>query len=61
VQISFFATFFFTDPKWFTDLAYLSDIVDRLNTLNLSLQGPNSNLLTMSNKIVEVCEEIGAI
>lgn len=43
---------FFTDAKWLTDLAYLSDIFDRLNTLNLSLQGPNSNLLTMSDKIV---------
>ncbi len=43
---------YFTDAKWLTDLAYLSDNFDRLNTLNLSLQGPNSSLLTMSDKIV---------
>ncbi|MBN3310246.1 ZBED5 protein, partial [Amia calva] len=43
---------YFTDPKWLADLAYLSDSFDRLNTFNSSLQGPNSNLLTMSDKIV---------
>lgn len=42
---------YFSDPKWLAHLAYLSDIFDRLNTLNSSLQGPNSNILSMSDKI----------
>uniref|UniRef100_A0A8C6S835 HAT C-terminal dimerisation domain-containing protein n=1 Tax=Neogobius melanostomus TaxID=47308 RepID=A0A8C6S835_9GOBI len=40
-----------TDPDWLTRLAYLSCIFDRLNGLNLSLQGENTNIMSMSDKI----------
>lgn len=40
-----------TDPKWMASLAYLAGIFDKLNTLNSSLQGPNSNILTLSDKV----------
>uniref|UniRef100_A0A8C6S3X4 DUF4371 domain-containing protein n=1 Tax=Neogobius melanostomus TaxID=47308 RepID=A0A8C6S3X4_9GOBI len=40
-----------SDPKWVASLAYLASIFDRLNILNASLQGPNANVLTLSDKI----------
>lgn len=40
-----------TDPDWLTRLAYLSCIFDRLNGLNLSLQGENTSIMSMSEKI----------
>ncbi|XP_052002455.1 zinc finger BED domain-containing protein 5-like [Xyrauchen texanus] len=40
-----------TDPDWLSKLAYLACIFERLNMLNLSLQGPNTNILTMNEKI----------
>ncbi len=40
-----------TDPAWLSKLAYLACIFERLNMLNLSLQGPNTNILTMNDKV----------
>lgn len=40
-----------TDSKWISRLAYLACIFDKLNTLNLSLQGLNTNILTLSDKV----------
>ena len=40
-----------TDSEWIARLAYLSCIFDKLNTLNLSLQGLNINILTLSDKV----------
>ncbi|XP_030289596.1 zinc finger BED domain-containing protein 5-like [Sparus aurata] len=42
---------YLTDPKWVASLAYLASILDKLNSLNLSLQGPNTNVLTLSDKV----------
>ena len=42
---------YLTDPDWLASLAYLSCIFERLNLLNLSLQGPNTNILILSDKI----------
>jgi hypothetical protein len=39
------------DSKWILKLAYLSDIFSRLNELNLSLQGRNSNIFTLQARI----------
>nr|XP_055065380.1 SCAN domain-containing protein 3-like [Misgurnus anguillicaudatus] len=39
------------DPDWLLKLAYLACIFERLNMLNLSLQGPNTNILTMNDKV----------
>ena len=40
-----------TDPDWLTRLAYPSCIFDRLNGHNLSLQGENTTIMSMSDKI----------
>uniref|UniRef100_A0A3B4V8C9 HAT C-terminal dimerisation domain-containing protein n=1 Tax=Seriola dumerili TaxID=41447 RepID=A0A3B4V8C9_SERDU len=42
---------YLTDQKWVASLAYLASIFDKLNSLNLSLQGPNTNVLILSDKI----------
>lgn len=41
----------FGDEKWLSRLAYLADIFDRLNTLNMGLQGPNTTAFTAYDKI----------
>lgn len=40
-----------TDTSWVSKLAYMAGIFDKLNSLNLSLQGPNTNILTLSDKV----------
>ncbi|KAK5863610.1 hypothetical protein PBY51_000631 [Eleginops maclovinus] len=40
-----------TDSRWLSRLAYLACIFDKLNSLNLSLQGPSTNILTLSDKV----------
>lgn len=40
-----------TDPDWLTRLAYLSCIFDRLNGLNMSLQGENTSIMSLNDKI----------
>ncbi|XP_078504354.1 SCAN domain-containing protein 3-like [Lissotriton helveticus] len=39
------------NPRWLVLLAYLADIFDKLNSLNLSLQGAESTSFTMCKKI----------
>jgi hypothetical protein len=41
----------FLNKNWLVILSYLSDIFDKLNSLNLSLQGKNINILFLSDKI----------
>jgi len=41
----------FFDELWLAKLAYLSDVFGRLNDINLSLQGPNVSVFTVSDKI----------
>ena len=47
-----------TDPTWVTGLAYLAGIFDKLNSLNLSLQGPNTNVLTLSDKVTAFTKKL---
>ncbi|XP_057191418.1 SCAN domain-containing protein 3-like [Triplophysa rosa] len=42
---------FFTDPESMAKLAYLADIFNILNSLNLSIQGGHTSILEVSNKI----------
>jgi len=42
---------FFTDETWVATLAYLADIFNILKSLNLSLQGPDTNVLKTHDKI----------
>lgn len=41
-----------TDPTFLTNLAYLADIFDRLNGLNMSMQGPNTNIMSLADKVI---------
>ncbi|XP_073667603.1 SCAN domain-containing protein 3-like [Paramisgurnus dabryanus] len=40
-----------SNPDWVTRLAYLSCIFEKLNGLNLSLQGENTNILYLNDKV----------
>lgn len=42
---------FFTNDKWLARLAYLADIFNILNNLNLSLQGSDTNVLKTHDKV----------
>ena len=39
------------DNNWLSKLAYLADMFDQLNTFNLSLQGLQTNAVTLNDKI----------
>jgi hypothetical protein len=39
------------DEKWLTILIYLTDIFEKLNYLNLSLQDYNTSILNLSDKV----------
>ena len=39
---------------WIARLAYLSDIFAILNSINQSMQGPNENILTSTDKIISM-------
>jgi hypothetical protein len=39
------------DPCWIADLAFLLDITNHLNTLNMGMQGENQYITDMSDKI----------
>lgn len=45
-----FATMF-EDTKWLAQLAYLPDVFSKLNDLNLTLQGKDSNVLHLLDKV----------
>ncbi|XP_052128095.1 zinc finger BED domain-containing protein 5-like [Frankliniella occidentalis] len=42
---------YWDDPKFVQQVAYLADILEKLNELNVSMQGRNDNVLTLSDKI----------
>ena len=42
---------FFTDEIWVARLSYLADNFNILNSLNLSLQGPDTNVLKTHDKV----------
>uniref|UniRef100_A0A0L8FVS6 DUF4371 domain-containing protein n=1 Tax=Octopus bimaculoides TaxID=37653 RepID=A0A0L8FVS6_OCTBM len=44
------------DKIWLCKVAYLADIFNKLNELNLSLQGRNSNILFSRNELEELAE-----
>jgi zinc finger BED domain-containing protein 5/7/8/9 len=39
------------DVNWVATLAYLADIFEHLNTLNTSMQGPQTNLISLCDKV----------
>ena len=42
---------YFNDNNWITSLAYVADIFEKLNILNLKLQGKNTNIIQLLNII----------
>lgn len=42
---------FFSNEKWLVKLAYLADIFSHLNILNLSLRGPDKNMLYTQDRV----------
>ena len=51
-------TAFFQNDQWLSKLCYLSDISEKLNDLNLSLQGRNCNVFTSNDKIESFIKKI---
>ena len=49
---------YFQDKNWLYKICYLSDIFEKLNDLNLSLQGENSNVFTLIFKIEAFMKKI---
>ncbi|KAK9687320.1 hypothetical protein QE152_g36534 [Popillia japonica] len=46
------------DLLWLTKLAYLSDIFTKLNELNLRLQGQDTTIFTMQEKVESTIEKM---
>ncbi len=49
---------YFQTENWLCKLCYLSDILDKLNELNISLQGGNTNVFTLISKIQAFMKKI---
>ena len=49
---------FFQNGQWLSKLCYLSDIFERFNDLNVSLQGRNCNIFTSNDKIESCIKKI---
>ena len=41
----------FRNDSWLLKSCYLPDLLEKLNELNLSLQGENTNIFTLKSKI----------
>ena len=50
----------FQNKNWLSKLFYLSDTLDKLNDLNISLQSKNRNVLTLTSKIKAFLKKINA-
>lgn len=48
----------FSDTLWITKLAYLADMFNLLNALNLSTQGGNTTILEVSDKIASFTKKL---
>ncbi|XP_047480591.1 SCAN domain-containing protein 3-like [Penaeus chinensis] len=53
-----FATFF-ENTTWVAQLAYLTDIFSKLNELNMSLQGKDTNILNLYDKVAGFQKKLG--
>ena len=49
---------FFQNDVWLSKLCYLLDIFEKLNNLNLSLQGKNRDIITLNDKIESFIKKI---
>lgn len=46
------------DEMWWLKVQFLSDLFDKLNLLNLSLQGPSENIITSTSKLKSFSEKV---
>lgn len=46
------------DQIWWLKVQFLSDLFDKLNFLNLSLQGPSENIITSTSKLKSFTEKL---
>ena len=49
---------YFNDNNWITSLAYLADIFEKLNILNLKLQGKNTNIIQLLDDLKAFVEKL---
>ena len=49
---------FINNEIWWTQISFLSNIFDKLNELNLSLQGPDENIITSTSKMTAFREKL---
>ena len=49
---------YFNDNNWITSLAYLADIFEKLNILNLKLQGKNTNIIQLRDNLKVFAEKL---
>ena len=42
---------YFNDNNWITSLVYLADIFEKLNVLNLKLEGKNTNIIQLRDNL----------
>ena len=49
---------YFNDNNWITSLAYLADIFEKLNIINLKLQGKNTNIIQLRDNLKVFVEKL---
>lgn len=50
--------FSLNDDNWWLKIQFLSDLFDKLNSLNLSLQGPTENIISSTSKLKSFDEKL---
>ena len=54
----FLSYFSHSDSKWNTSLSYLADIFEKLNVINLKLQGKNINIIQLRDNLKAFVEKL---
>ena len=49
---------YFNDDNWISSLAYLEDIFEKLNILNLKMQGKNTNIIQLRDNLKAFVEKL---
>ena len=50
--------FYFNNDNWITSLVYLADIFEKLNILNLKMQGKNTNIVQLRDNLKVFVEKL---
>ena len=49
------------DDHWIAKLAYMADVFEHINELNIKMQGISENMLTCSDKLCEFQQKIATL